>query len=82
VIDPFAVPAIHPALRLIRPSSAKSAWHAVRLPITMNSTGASGFRFAHPGFCNGPWFVNPCSRCDRPFAGVLLLSGVGALAAT
>jgi hypothetical protein len=39
-----------------------------------------GFRFAHPGFCNGPWFVNPFLRC--PFAGFWLLSGVGAKAAT
>jgi hypothetical protein len=36
----------------------------------------------NPGFCNGPLFVNPSSTCDIPFAGVLLLSGVGAMTAT
>ncbi len=35
-----------------------------------------GFRFAHPGFCNGPWLVNPFLRC--PLAGDLLLYGIGA----
>jgi hypothetical protein len=35
------------------------------------------------GFCNGPGAVNSLSSLARhPFAGVLLLSGVGALAAT
>jgi len=35
------------------------------------------------GFCNGPGFVNPLSSLARhPFAGVVLLYGVGALAAT
>jgi hypothetical protein len=32
-----------------------------------------------PGFCNGPWFVNPSFHLRRPFAGVLLLSGVSAM---
>ncbi|MCS3732075.1 hypothetical protein, partial [Bradyrhizobium betae] len=30
----------------------------------------------HPGFCNGPWLVNPFLR--RPLAGNLLLYGIGA----
>jgi len=37
---------------------------------------------AYPGFCNGPWFVNPSFRIEYPFAGVVLLSGVGAVTAT
>jgi hypothetical protein len=36
----------------------------------------------NPGFCNGPRFVNPSFHLRYPFAGVLLLSGVGATAAT
>jgi len=32
----------------------------------------------HPGFCNGPWLVNPFLR--RPLAGYLLLYGIGAVA--
>ena len=35
---------------------------------------------AHPGFCNGPWLVNPFLRC--PLAGHLLLYGIGAVAVT
>ena len=35
------------------------------------------------GFCNGPLFVNPFFSLARyPFAGVVLLYGVGAQAAT
>src|SRR4051812_128004 len=30
----------------------------------------------HPGFCNGPWLVNPFLR--YPLAGHLLLYGIGA----
>jgi hypothetical protein len=30
----------------------------------------------HTGFCNGPWLVNPFLR--YPFAGDLLLFGIGA----
>jgi hypothetical protein len=38
---------------------------------------ADGFRKRlNPSFCNGPFIVNPFFRC--PFAGVLLLYGVGA----
>jgi hypothetical protein len=33
----------------------------------------------NPGFCNGPWFVNPSFYLRHPFAGVLLLSGVSAM---
>jgi hypothetical protein len=38
-------------------------------------------------FCNGPWFVNqffdhPSLIFEHPYAGVSLLSGVGAAAAT
>jgi hypothetical protein len=36
----------------------------------------------HPGFCNGPGFVNPSFLVENPFAGVVLLYGVGAGAAT
>jgi len=36
---------------------------------------------AHPGFCNGPQPVNP-QLVEHPFAGVVLLYGVGAEAAT
>jgi hypothetical protein len=36
----------------------------------------------HAGFCNGRWFVNPSFQCGYPFAGNLLLYGVGAGAAT
>lgn len=34
----------------------------------------------HPGFCNGPWLVNPFLR--HPLAGHLLLYGIGAEAVT
>jgi hypothetical protein len=30
----------------------------------------------HPGFCNGPWLVNPFLR--HPLAGNLFLYGIGA----
>jgi hypothetical protein len=36
------------------------------------------YRFAHAGFCNGPWLVNPFLR--HPLAGNLLLYGIGAMA--
>jgi len=36
----------------------------------------------YPGFCNGPLFVNPSFHLRHPFAGILLLSGVGATTAT
>ena len=36
----------------------------------------------NPGFCNGPGFVNPSFLVEHPFAGVVLLYGVGAVAAT
>ena len=39
-----------------------------------------GYRFAHPGFCNGLWLVNPFLR--HPLAGNLLLYGIGAMAVT
>jgi len=40
-------------------------------------------RMSNMGFCNGPWFVNPSFHFTRyPFAGVVLLYGVGAQAAT
>jgi len=39
-----------------------------------------GGQVAHPGFCNGPWLVNPFLRC--PLAGHLLLYGIGAVAVT
>jgi hypothetical protein len=32
----------------------------------------------HPGFCNGPWLVNPFLR--HPLARNLLLYGIGAVA--
>jgi hypothetical protein len=36
-------------------------------------------KVSNMGFCNGPWFVNPYFHLARaPFAGVVLLSGVGA----
>jgi hypothetical protein len=35
-----------------------------------------GFTAFNPSFCNGPLLVNPF--CVVPFAGVLLLYGVGA----
>ncbi|WP_247424359.1 hypothetical protein, partial [Bradyrhizobium sp. 139] len=31
----------------------------------------------HPGFCNGPWLVNPFLR--HPLAGNLLLYGINAM---
>src|SRR3954470_17631967 len=40
-----------------------------------------GYRFAHPGFCNGPWLVNPFF-CVDPLAGHLLLYGIGAVTVT
>ena len=33
-------------------------------------------------FCNGPGFVNPSFLVEHPFAGLVLLYGVGAGAAT
>ncbi|MCP1915341.1 hypothetical protein J2R96_007821 [Bradyrhizobium elkanii] len=45
---------------------------------TCGDKTSPGYRFAHPGFCNGPWLVNPFSR--HPLAGHLLLYGIGAKA--
>ncbi len=48
---------------------------------TGSEASARRCRTGSGNFCNGPWRVNPL-ECGDPVAGVLLLSGVGAVAAT
>jgi hypothetical protein len=71
-------------------SAVALGWYAMQLVGTPNcyvnrafiATAVTSIScLAHnPGFCNGPWFVNPF-HLRHPFAGVLLLSGVSAWAA-
>jgi hypothetical protein len=44
----------------------------------MTESESRDFAPLHPGFCNGPWLVNPFLR--DPLAGYLLLYGIGAMA--
>jgi hypothetical protein len=70
-------------------SAVALGWYAMQLVSTPNryvnrafvaTAVTSSSRLPHnPGFCNGPWFVNPSFYLRHPFAGVLLLSGVSAM---
>jgi hypothetical protein len=70
-------------------SAVALGWYVMHLVSTSNCYVKRAFavtavtsisRLAHnPGFCNGPWFVNPSFHLRHPFAGVLLLSGVSAM---